>query len=144
MEGTINNTYFIQYIVSVTDNFQSRDLVFPLRTLMGGDTKANLETLQLLFDKLNGFAEDATSIHPDNLPIIVLHKANMSTGGKLTKKGGACKVTLNFCMYCPCSSDNVHEPVSPCDDCEALQKDQYIRGGVGEQRFGLFPLQSCG
>jgi hypothetical protein len=32
-------------------------------------------------------------------------------------------------MKYPCSSDNVHEPVSPCDDCEALHKDQYV-GGV--------------
>jgi hypothetical protein len=31
-------------------------------------------------------------------------------------------------MYCPCSSENVHEPVSPRNDCEALQKDQYIGG----------------
>jgi hypothetical protein len=75
---------------------------------MGGATKASLEALQLLFDELNGFAEDATSIHTDYLPPLVIHsKADISAGWKLTKKGSACKVNTNICMYCPCSSDNV-------------------------------------
>jgi hypothetical protein len=98
---------------------------------MGGETKDNLEAPQLLFNKLNGFAEDATSIHPDHLPLLVTHKAIMPTGWKLTKKGGACKVKTDFCLYCPCSSFNVHAPVLPCDDCKALQIDQYV-GWVGD------------
>jgi hypothetical protein len=143
VEGTIDNTYLIQCIVSVAHNFKSRDLVFPLCTLMGSETKANLEALQLLFDELNGFAEDATSIHQDYIPLLVTHKADMSARWKLTKKGGICKVKTDFCMYCPCSLYNVHEPVSPCDDCEALKKDQSMGGGV-KRRYGLLPLQSCG
>jgi hypothetical protein len=133
MEGTINNTYLIQYIVYVTDNFQSCDLVFSLCILMGGETKLNIEALQLLVDKLNGFAEDVTSIHPDYLLLVVTHKADMSAGWKLTKKGGAYKVNTNLCMYCPCWSDNVHEPVSHCDDCNALQTDQYIWGASDDK-----------
>jgi hypothetical protein len=143
MEGTINNTYLIQCIVSVTDNFQSRDLVFPLCTLMGGETKANLEALQLLFDELNRFAEDAPFIHQDYLHLIVTHKADMSAGWKLTNKGGACKVKTDLCMYCPCSSDNVHGPgfhlVVIVRHCRNIN----IWGG-GERRYGLLPLQSCG
>jgi hypothetical protein len=41
----LNNIYLIQCIVYVTDNFQLCDLVFPLCTLMDGETKANLEAL---------------------------------------------------------------------------------------------------
>jgi hypothetical protein len=63
---------------------------------MGGETNENLEALQLLFDKLNKFVEDATSIHPDYLPLLVTHKADKSARWKLTKKGGACKVKTDF------------------------------------------------
>jgi hypothetical protein len=71
MEDTIHNTYLIQCIVSVTDKFQSRGLVFPMCTLMGGETKVNLKALQLLFDEINGFAEDAMFIHPDYIHLLV-------------------------------------------------------------------------
>jgi hypothetical protein len=87
MEGTLNNTYLIQYIVSVTANFQSRELFFPLCAPCWA-VKQSLEALHLLFDELNGSAEDATSIHPDYLPLLVTHKDDMSAGWKLTKKGG--------------------------------------------------------
>jgi hypothetical protein len=91
---------------------------------MGGETKVDLEALKLLFDEFNRFAEDAISIHLDCLPLLMTHKTDLSVGWKLRNKGGACKVKTDFCMYCPCLSDNVQEPVSPCDDCYALQKDQ--------------------
>jgi hypothetical protein len=59
---------------------------------MGGETKDNLEALQTIFDELNGFSMDATSINKEYLPLLVTHKADMSAAWKLTKKGGACKV----------------------------------------------------
>jgi hypothetical protein len=42
----------------MTENFHSRDLVFLLCILMGGETKAKLEAPQ----ELNGFAEDVMSM----------------------------------------------------------------------------------
>jgi hypothetical protein len=67
---------------------------------MYGEMKDNLEALQLLFDELNGFAEDAPSIHPYNLSLLVTHKANMSTGWKLTGQNGLVYVLSLFIRQC--------------------------------------------
>jgi hypothetical protein len=57
-------------------------------------------------------------------------KFDMSTGWKLTKKGGACKVKKAFCMYCACSSDRVKEPVCPCGTCYQYQ---HLEGMVTDE-----------
>jgi hypothetical protein len=64
-------TNFISYFVPQiwSDNFQSRDLVFPLRTLMGG--AENIDALQCLLDGLEGVSFDATSVHQEYPKAIV-------------------------------------------------------------------------
>jgi hypothetical protein len=60
-------SYFVPQISS--DNFQSRDLVFPLCTLTGG--AENLDALQCLVDDLEGFSFDARPVHQEYRPFLV-------------------------------------------------------------------------
>jgi hypothetical protein len=96
-------------------NAQSRSLCFPLKMIMGKETKETIQEFKPMFK----FMEQCESTDPLNNPMTINHamppltcaaNSDLSAGWKCLCKGGAAKVALLPCHGCALHKDNWARP----------------------------------
>jgi len=114
---------------------QSRDACFPLKIVIGKDSKGFLkQEFKSFYNDINLF-EDKYGKHNNNngemttskWSLEICHPADMSALQKLVGWGGAMKQAKYACYCCNVHIDKVHVPnFPPCDFCIANDKNKIL------------------
>ena len=86
---------------------QSRNLCFPLRIVIGKDSKRTLDGFRPLYHQFSA-GEIARALHFKTFKMSF--PADMKQQWGALDNGGAAKVKEKFCYICPCRSSSLHAP----------------------------------
>jgi hypothetical protein len=93
-----NTNYSENNEASASQEVVEENLCFQLCMIISRETKENIRVFKDLYNELETFEIDATTINNEYKRLNVHHRGDMSAQWKLTKNGGACKNAIHFCI----------------------------------------------
>ena len=96
---------------------QSRNLCFPLRSVIGKDSKKTFNGFRFLYSE---FISGNVSTALECCPLKLAFSGDMKMQWAALDRGGAAKVKEQFCYVCACTSSSLHVPndASECSICK--------------------------
>jgi hypothetical protein len=119
MRGTDWDDEDAPITLATRDDVQSRNEAYPLRVMLGSETKVNMEHLGENYNILTNLGADASVVNAYK-PFDVTHKGDMSLQWKITEKVCSTKKgNQKICMCCTCKGKDMHKPMEIiCGYCD--------------------------
>jgi len=105
-----------------TNGFQSVNLCFPIRSVIGKETK---DRFTKSFEDIYAFVTKISQIGFQGYkPITVVGPHDGKATIMVLARGGGAKITPQFCPYCVCSSEDLLNPCTKkCPDCIEINQN---------------------